>query len=370
MTDGIPYDAITTYFIFLIGLPAIVFQWLAPEIRPIIVKRAGELLVDAGAPVVAAVILVALGILAGNGKDWLWTAVLTALFAVATFTALRIPRKYVRRSSVVGRLTREAARPIRRQGRLAAETVQDLLELGVQSQPGGDKEIVLQALLDVTNEMCDSDRYTGDQLADVAVGVLDVVFSAPGAISNRNLASACEVLKQILRAFDAATAKDFMQTDLLHAIRAMSRLGREAVRRRNDSVALAVAQALETTGDRSPNTSVATSEALFEIGMVAVDNGQILVGMSCAESLTSLLENRGSGSDDMIADTLGLLAHFWDTGPTGRAYAEQHLERLERSLGLDLTDALNRAAAHCAQTTQFQTADKLRLLLAARVAQP
>ena len=31
--------------------------------------------------------------------------------------------------------------------------------------------------------------------------------------------------------------------------------------------------------------------ALFEIGMVAVEDNQVLVAMSCAESLTSLLEN-------------------------------------------------------------------------------
>ncbi len=371
MNDGIPFDAITTYFIFLIGLPAIVFQWLAPEIRPIVVKRARELLLDAGVPVVVAMLLVGIGIAYDDGDDgseWLWTAVLAALFGVATVTALRIPRKYVRRGSVVQRLTRETTRPIGREGRLAAESLQDLIELGVQSQPGRDKEIVLQALLNLTNEMCGSKRYTGDQLADVAVGVLDVVFSSGNGTSNRNLASACEILKQILRAFDAASDDAFMQTDLLHAIRALSRLGREAARARNDSVALAVAQALETTGDRHPQTSVATSQALFEIGMVAVEDNQILIGMSCAESLTSLLENYGTGSNDVVADTLGLLAHFWQSGPTGRAYAEQHLERLESSLDLDLEEALTKAAGHCAQTTQFQTADKVRRLLASRTA--
>jgi hypothetical protein len=366
MSDGIPFDAITTYFIFLIGLPAIVFQWLAPEIRPIVVKRAGELLLDAGLPVLVAMLLVGAGIMAGSQFEWLWTAVLGALFGVATLTALRIPRKYVRRGSVVRRLEREVIRPVRRDGRLAAEPLQDLLELGVQSQPGRDKEVVLQSLLNLTNGMCDSPRYSGDQLADVAVGVLDVVFNSPGGISSRNLASACEILKQILRAFDAAADREFMQTDLLHAIRAMSRLAREAARSRNDSVALAVTQALATTGDRHPHTSVATSEALFEIGIVAVEENQILIGMACAESLTSLFEIYGSGSDDVVADTLGMLAHFWHTGLTGRAYAEQHLARLEESMKLNLTDALNRAATHCAQTTQFQTADKVRQLLAAR----
>ncbi len=369
MSDGAPFDAITTYFIFLIGLPAIVFQWLAPEIRPIVVKRAGELLLDAGSPIVIAVILVAIGITYQYRYDWIWTAVLAALFCVAALTALRIPRKYVRRASVVARLAREAGKPIQHNGRLNAETLQDLLELGVQSQPGRDKDVVLQALLTLTNEMCASGRYDGDQLSDVAVGVLDVVFGSGNGLSSRNFSTSCEILKQILRAFDATDDRSFMQTDLLHAIRAMSRLGREAARAGNDSVALAVAQALETTGDRHPDTSVATSQALFEIGMVAVEDNQILVGMSCAESLTSMLESYGSRSNDVVADTLGLLAHFWETGPTGRAYAEQHLARIEQFVDGGLATALERAASHCAQTTQFQTADKVRRLMDARAAE-
>ena len=62
MNGDIPFDAITTFFVFLIGLPAFVFQWLAPEIRPIIVKRSSELLIDAGTPVVVALLLVGVGI--------------------------------------------------------------------------------------------------------------------------------------------------------------------------------------------------------------------------------------------------------------------------------------------------------------------
>lgn len=370
MSEATPFDAITTYFIFLIGLPAIVFQWLAPEIRPIVVKRARELLVDAGAPIAVAMLLVALGLMHETARPWIWTAILAALFCLAAITALRIPRKYVRRGSVVARLAAETARPIRKDGRLNADSLQDLLELGVQSQPGRDKEVVLQALLTVTNQMCDSKRYSGDQLSDIAVGVLDVVFGTSYPISNQNFSTACEILKQMLRTFDATREPGFMQTDLLHAIRAMSRLGREAARAGNDGVALAVAQALETTGDKHPDTSVATSQALFEIGMVAVEDNQILVGMSCAESLTSLLENYGSRSNDVIADTLGLLAHFWETGPTGQAYAEQHLSRISQFIDGTLAAALERAVTHCAQTTQFRTADKVQRLATAQAGVP
>ncbi len=366
MNGDIPFDAITTFFVFLIGLPAFVFQWLAPEIRPIIVKRSRELLIDAGAPVVVALLLVGGGIRYAGAFEWMWAAILASLFGLAAFTAFRIPRKYVRRAAVVRRLEREIGRPIARDGRLVEDSLQDLLELGTQSQPGREKELVLQSMLNLTNAVCNAESYNGDKLADVAVGVLDVVLATPNGIATQNLVTASEMLKQLLRAFDAKADRPFMQTDLLHAIRALSRLGREAAKAGNESVALGVVQALETTGDRHLATSVATSQALFEIGVVSVDDQQILVAMSCAESLTALLENYGDGSNDVVADTLGLLAHFWESGTTGREYALQHLQRIQTFLSSDLADALQRAALHCAQTTQFQTADKVRRLAADR----
>ena len=62
MSGEIPFDAISTFFIFMIGLPAIVFQWLAPEVRQVVVKRWQELVLDSGLPVLAGLVLIGVGI--------------------------------------------------------------------------------------------------------------------------------------------------------------------------------------------------------------------------------------------------------------------------------------------------------------------
>ena len=220
MTGDVPFDAITTFFVFLIGLPAIIFQWLAPEVRQIIVKRPVELLLDAGAPVVAGIAIVGIGLYTPNQWKWLWPTILAALFLLAIFTAFRIPRKYVRRTAVVSRLERQASRSSGATVRLVEPVLLDLIELGNQSQPGREKELVLQALLGLSESVCTADGYDGDQLLDVAFGVLDVVLNGPEAGSSQNLATASDILKQPLRALDAKGNWEFKQADLLHSIRA------------------------------------------------------------------------------------------------------------------------------------------------------
>ena len=51
-----------------------------------------------------AVLLVAAGLVVEDRVNGIWTGILAALFCLAAFTAIRIPRKYVRRGNVVERL--------------------------------------------------------------------------------------------------------------------------------------------------------------------------------------------------------------------------------------------------------------------------
>ncbi len=368
MRPDIPFDAIATFFIFLIGLPAIVFQWLAPEIRQVVVKRWRGLLLDSGLPVLAGLVLTGAGIYLTQSEiwqsRWIWPAIMSGFVVLSTLTAFRIPRKYARRTAVVQRLEREAGRGIGRNEQLREESLRDLFELGKYSPPGRDKELALQALLNLTNRVRERESYDGDRLADMAKGVLDVVLTTPNPGTNQNFATAAEILKRILRAFDSRSNLDGMvQVDLLHTMRAMSHLGRAAVA--IDSVALAIIQALGTTGSQHPRTSVAASQALFEIGVCAVERSDMLVAMSSAELLTFMVESQresipGPVEGEVVADTLGLLAHFWTSGETGRGYASARLERVRDAMGITLSVALEKTTQHCAETTEFATADLVR----------
>jgi len=76
--------------------------------------------------------------------------------------------------------------------------------------------------------------------------------------------------------------------------------------------------------------------------------------------LMTLIEARGTSRGELVADTLGLVAHFWVSGETACDYASARLARISAQLEGKLDDALEQAARHCAQTTQFRTADRVR----------
>ena len=139
MNGEIPFDAITTLFVFLIGVPAIVLQSMPPEVRRVVTKRRGRLLAEMGVPLAVAVAVTGGGIaLVPNAWDpgRTWTGVLAVLFLVGSLTAFRFIASYGRRNAVVQRLEDEIGRAIPRTGRPVEDSLHDLVELGQASEPG------------------------------------------------------------------------------------------------------------------------------------------------------------------------------------------------------------------------------------------
>ncbi len=362
MESAIPFDALTTLLVFMVGVPAVVLQTLPPEVRRVVTKRWSQLLANAGIPVLAALLGIAAALVLEARSDlparWIWSTLLAALFGLVVVTAFHIPRRYGRRDVVVQRLEQEVGREVTATGRLVDESLYDLVELGKLSEAGREKQLVLEALLNLTDRVCTHPAYTGDRLEELVIGVVDILppTTRRGSITNFNTASA--ILRRIVTRSQPAGRPAFKQVDLIRAIRALSTLGRAALDLGNDSIPLAFVQTLGAT--RAERAETFVSQALFEVGVAAVRRGSILVAMGCQADLQGLVEGRSPASGELVADTLGLLAHFWCSGETGHEYARVRLERMVPDLQQDLDEALGAAVEHCARTTQFQTADLLR----------
>lgn len=365
MSFEIPFDAVMTALIFMIGVPAIVLQTLPTELRRLIWTRWTQLLSDLALPVVAALVIVfagvALGKVRGLDPNWTWTAVLGSVFCLVVFTIYRIPRKYGNRGAVVARLRRDANRQVAKTGRPVEHALYDLIELGKQSEPGREKEFVLEALSQLTGDFCKAPNYAGDSLGDLVRGVIDIALPAPQKRNAQNISSATTILQAILMHYEEIGSKAIADSDLIAAIRALSRLGRAALGLEIDSsVPLGVVEALGI--NRAPRGEIFVSQSLFEVGIEAIDRDQMLVAMAALEKLLTLVEARRPAHGEIVADTLGLLAHFWSSGDTGRQFARSRLGRIRDDLKDELDLALEAAARHSAQTTQFRTADLVRLM--------
>ncbi len=362
----IPLDAIVTLLVFSIGVPTLVIQFLAPELRRVVKKRWPRLALDAGVPLTFGLVAVAVGIgvelAAPPPPRTLWLAVLAVLLTAAVFTAVWLPARYGRREAIVARLERAAAGGCRTVARLDERQLADLVELGEQSAAGQDKEAVLAGLLRLTERVCDHPRYRGDSLEDLILGVVSILSSPETPRSSTNFQTAADVLQRIVIASSGAERAGSRDVDLRIAISALSALGRAALHLENEHTPMSFVQALGSTGKRHPQTATAVSQALFEVGAVAISRGQTLVAVAALEKVFSLVEQRGSVAGELAADLLGLMAHFWSAGPTARGCVVDRLGRTAALLEEPLLSACDRARQHSAETMQFGTADRLRLM--------
>ncbi|MGH7288490.1 MAG: hypothetical protein ACREI8_10785, partial [Myxococcota bacterium] len=78
--------------------------------------------------------------------------------------------------------------------------------------------------------------------------------------------------------------------------------------------------------------------------------------------LITLLEANAPAEGELVADTLGAIAHFWAAGPTAHAFASERLARIEGHLKGGLLPALEATEVHCAHRTLFRTADRVRVM--------
>jgi hypothetical protein len=362
----IPFDAFVTLLVFLVGVPAVVLQTLPGETRQLLAKRAGHLVMDAGLPFAAAVALVVGGGLAARSgavePDVVWSATLAALLLLGVVSGVRIIRRYGRPESVVRLLEGEALRRIERTGRPDEELLHDLVEFGRHSEPGRGREWVLEALHAQSERTFADPRYSGDRLEDLIAGVVELVVSGNDRPSPRNLSTATNILRRTLRALDKARDETFKQADALHAIHATSRLTQAALSIEPEASALRMVQALGVTGVRHPSTSVAVSQVLYGMAVTALERGKILIAIAALEHLITLLEANAPAEGELVADTLGAIAHFWAAGPTASAFARDRLTRIEGHLKCNLLPALEATELHCAHRTLFRTADRVRAL--------
>src|SRR5262245_41334238 len=166
-TATIPLDALTTIFIFLIGLPALLLQTLAPELLEIVRKRRAQLAFFTILPIAVAGVVVMAGVwfskwcmerrLTESGRhrflkwllqetgELLWVFILLLLVFISGMAAIFLTHRW-RREAVIQSLQNRAARGLARRGRLVEAQLTSLIQLGKQSAAGKDKDLVLQAL--------------------------------------------------------------------------------------------------------------------------------------------------------------------------------------------------------------------------------
>jgi hypothetical protein len=359
----IPFDALVTFFVLLVGLPAVVLQSLPTEIRRVIERRWRLLVVDLGTPLVLATAVTAGCVVAHLYSSWprepLWSFGLAALALICVFTAFVIPRRYGRRDAIARLLGAEVAAELAATGRLGEQPLHDLIEFGRRSEPVREKLPALEALKQLTDQVCGHSSYAGDGLTDLINGVVTIVVESEGSGRAQLVPPVLGVLRRSVRSFDPTQRGHI---DASSAIHGLSQLGIASLEMGNSSVTQTITQSLGWSGDKDRALTTARSQALFEIGKAAIAHREMLAAMKVLDGLASLIHANAPAAGELARDTIGLFAHLWTSGETGRQFARFRLSQLESHFLRDTAAVVDATIEHCSLRALFETADKVRIM--------
>jgi hypothetical protein len=362
-TSEIPFDALVTFFVLLIGLPAVVLQSMPAETRRVIEKRRRLVARDLGLPVLFAIGIAGVLVVLHRSEVWMegpvWSVGLGLLAVICLVTAFIIPRRYGQRDAIATLLEHETSLELAGTGRLGEDSLHDLIEFGKRSEPVREKIPSLEALRALTDRVCEHPEYSGDALTDLIDGVVAIVVESRGAGRAQLVAPALAVMRRSVRAFDPSRSG---HTDASSAIHGMSVLGIESLSMGNPSVTQTITQSLGWSRGKDRALTMARSQALFEVGMAAIEQKQTLGAMKVLDGLTSLIYANAPAEGELARDTIGLFAHFWTSGETGRQFARFRMAQLEDYFQRDILAVVDATIEHCQLRALFVTADKVRIM--------
>jgi hypothetical protein len=369
----IPFDALLTLLIFLVGIPALILQLISPTERHAVLKN-GRL--DVRSFLKRALIFIAGGILVQlllfilpiRNEDMLqllrqlaWVILFVFLFALALDIAQKIPEQYGRREKIVDTLRRDVLNELPKRKRLnvSGETFSDLANLGKHCEAGQERGMVAQAFMEIVNATLADSRYTGDSFETLIEELVHMLAFNPEAKDLYNYRTALDILCTVLAANHSAETDN----DKRRAVHAISHLGRTLIVNfksvERDNAILAYVDSLEFALSK-PNMFTEVSQALFEIGICAAQTEHDFVAVAALDKLTSLAERQSPPLPvEFVADMFGLLAHYWGMDGSRKEYAIHKFEETKKFLGKNRIQILKKAQSHLVSTMYFDEADKL-----------
>ena len=359
----IPFDALVTFFVLLVGLPAVGLQSLPTEIRQVLEKRWRLLAVAFGVPLGIAALVATACVLIHRNAIWpegpVWSLGLGTLALICVVTVFVIPRRYGRRAAIGRLLAGEAAAELEQTGRLVEEALHDLIDFGRRSEPVREKLPTLECLKELTDRVCSHPAYSGDMLTDLIDGVVAIVVESTGTGRAQLVPASLAVLRRAVRGFDLEKGG---HSDVSSAIHGMTLIGIASLEMSSASTTLAITQSLGWSGDKDRILTTSRSQALFEVGRASIDANDMLAAMKALDGLASLIYANAPAEGELARDTIGLFAHFWTSGETGKQFASFRMSQLDGYFKREIAAVVDATIEHCSQRALFETADKVRTM--------
>ena len=364
-------QVIATMLVFALGIPALIVQVIVREdLRRIIHRRLMifyrvVFLLSVLIAVVCASFVWFLHPCPGShisDQQHLVAAIVVTMALFLPIVSWLIFSRECLRDTAIHRLKGESTRTIHSSGTLAEKPLTDLIRLGEQGDAGLEKMQVLEALNYLAAQVQGWESYEGDELEQLVQGIETILVGGGqrGSIDNFRLAAG--ILGRIVAR--SQERRLIAAPDMGITLRTLGRLGVGALDLEFERATLAYLEPIASSAEGEEGAFQSASQRLFEIGTSALETKRFLIAVAALNKLETLAEYRVPLSGEISADLLGLLAHFWTAdSKAARGHAQRILSRTEAFFSPSLQDSLRSAIEHQIRTTQFDTADKLIIML-------
>lgn len=381
--ENISFDVVASLLLFLVGVPVLVLQFMAPEIRNVLrVERRIIRVTVAYLGICIFIIALAIWIeekwLSSSKENlWVWVAMYAALFLVVGFSAAMVLSKYGFRENILSELTNLILKDLPRTGKPNEERLRELIEIGKESNPGPDRAIILDSMRILVDTICKAERYRGDSLENLIIGIVHVLATRPTVEDTSNYQTAAGILTTVLSS-KAKNGNGTVFVDQFHAVNAMSTLGQTMLAQDDfstevDYILMDFEEALGLVVSVHSDLLSDVTQALLSMGSVAINHRRYLFAVAAFERMLTLIESNKPVVPKPKAELLGLAAHFWVANGSNRDFVKMRIPRISELVNDELANELEKASQRFQMTMRFDTADNLcqmakELRLSARTA--
>lgn len=360
----VPFDGIITILVLMIGIFT-VFQYIDSDIRRIAITRLTiprEILLSLVISLLVIIVSIYYAQKYPNVEVYVWGLMFSVLIGVVIITSLRAQYKYGWRDVIIKSLKDEIVKEFhKKNGLLNLNDLESLVEIGKQSAPGANREVVIVSLRDIVTEICLDDKYRGDSLEFLIEGLIQMLIAKPVIEDMQNFKISVEILTVVLSS--NRPNSNYVLIDQQHAVRALSTLSQTFISEIDLSVGanyilLDYEEALSFAVSRYPQILADVTQALLDVGIVAIEHKHYLLGVATLERLLTIVETH-EFLGKAQATLLGLMAHFWCAGKSGREFVHARIPRVRTCIKGTLPSAIKDAKLQLQMTMRFDTADKL-----------
>lgn len=227
------------------------------------------------------------------------------------------------------------------------EILDDLISLGKNSDPGHEKRLVLDALNRLAIHIQRNNDYSGCELEDYLRSFEKIILNDIKPGNDDNFCRSVEILKGIKDRFSEINPK--INTDFTLAQTITINLSAEAVKSKTNITAKKI---LQNVYDNN--------EAVFEMGLAALEAKKYSIALSALNELEALEEK--NRSNEQIHHLLGLLAHFRLVYPAGKRRAEWFLSKNVSDFKPSFGECVQEAIEFFYKTALYDTVEKLTIM--------